>query len=172
MRVFLLTLHVIAAVFLIGPLVLVPMNGLRGIRTGDIATVRTSARQTFLYCLLSLLVFGLGAAVIAASTKVTFGTAWLTISMTLYVVAFALVILLVVPALRHAATLMEAGRQVEDGSGERDFDKESTVTARAMDLQTKAKLDSVRGRATASAGVAALLFLVITVLMVTQPFGT
>ncbi|WP_279580480.1 hypothetical protein [Fodinicola feengrottensis] len=109
---------------------------------------------------------------ITASTKVTFGTAWLTISMTLYVVAFAIILLVLVPALRHAVTLMEAGRQVDDGTGHKDFDKESNVTARAMDLQTKGKLDSVRGRATASAGVASsLLFLVITILMVTQPFG-
>ncbi|WP_163511342.1 DUF2269 family protein [Fodinicola acaciae] len=157
MRVFLLTLHVLAAVFVIGPLVYFPMNGLRGIRTGDVDAVRSAARQTFLYSLLSLLVFGLGAAVIAASTKITFGTAWLTISMTLYVVAFAITLALLVPALRHAVTLMEASHT--------DLEKDET------EVRTRSKLDSVRGRAAASAGVVALLFVVITILMVVKPFG-
>jgi uncharacterized membrane protein len=156
MRVFLLTLHVLAAVFVIGPLVYFPMNGLRGIRTGDVDTVRSAARLTFVYSLLSLLVFGLGAAVVAASTKVNFGTAWLTISMTLYVVAFAITLALLVPSLRQAVTLMEASHDLEKDE---------------RDVRTRSKLDSVRGRAAASAGVVALLLVVITILMVVKPFA-
>jgi uncharacterized membrane protein len=105
---FLETLHVIAAVFLIGPLVLVPMSGLRAIRLGHLGMVRTAARQTTLYGLLSLLVFALGAAVVPTSDRYDYGTPWVTISMTLFIVALVLVLGVTAPALTKAASLLES----------------------------------------------------------------
>ena len=171
MHTFLKTLHVVAAVFLIGPLVVIPMGGLRAIRHGDVSAVKTATRQTTLYGLLSLLVFGLGAATVPTEPDhYNFATAWVTISMTLYVVAILIVLGLLVPSLTKAGTLLEAGTMVRHDAGKKGAE-DVTVTARAQDLETQAQLDSVRGRVAASAGVASLLFVVITVLMVVQPFS-
>jgi uncharacterized membrane protein len=149
---FLKTLHVVAAVFLIGPLVVVPMGGLRAVRVGDLSAVRSAVRQTTLYGMLSLLVFAFGAAMIPFAEKITFGTPWVTISMTLFVVALGIVLGLVVPSLTKAATLLESG-------------------AAKGETEAHPELDAIRGRIAASSGVASLLLVVITVLMVVKPFG-
>jgi uncharacterized membrane protein len=169
---FLATLHVVAAVFIIGPVVAIPMTGLRSIRTGDVRVVKVAARMTMLYGFLSLIVFGLGAATVPTKPdEYSFRSAWVTISMTLYIVAVIIVLAWLAPSLSKAATLMEAGTAVDDGSRTRDLAEDATVTARAQDLQTKSKLDAVRGRVATSAGLAALLFVLITVLMVVKPFS-
>jgi uncharacterized membrane protein len=149
---FLKTLHVVAAVFLIGPLVVIPMGGLRAIRVGDLAAVRSATRQTTLYGMLSLLVFVLGAAIVPFAKKFDFGTPWVTISMTLFVVALGIVLGLLVPSLTKAATLLEAS--------------ESRGPA-----ETHPELDAVRGRVAASAGVASLLLVLVTMMMVVKPFA-
>jgi uncharacterized membrane protein len=81
-----------------------------------------------------------------------FGTPWVTISMTLFVVALAIVLALLVPSLTKAGTLLEAG----EGRG---------------DAESHPELDAVRGRVAASAGVVSLLLVAVTVLMVVKPFG-
>jgi uncharacterized membrane protein len=149
---FLKTLHVVAAVFLIGPLVVIPMTGLRAIRVGDLAAVRSATRQTTLYGLLSLVVFLLGLAIVPFAERFDFGTPWVTISMTLFVVALVIVLALLVPSLTKAGTLLEAG----EGRG---------------DAESHPELDAVRGRVAASAGVVSLLLVAVTVLMVIKPFG-
>jgi uncharacterized membrane protein len=169
-KTFLSVLHVLAAVFIIGPLVVIPMSGLRAVRLGDLAMVKAATRQTTLYGLLSLLVFAFGAGrVMVEDRRYDFGTPWVTISMTLFVVAIALVLGLLVPSLQKAATLIEAGTMVHAEGGKKAADV--TVTARAQDLHTKAELDSVRGRIAASSGVASLLLVLITILMVVKPFS-
>jgi uncharacterized membrane protein len=177
---FLKTLHVIAAVFLIGPLVIIPMSGLRAIRIGDLGMVRSAARQTTLYGLLSLLVFALGAAVVPTEPEhYNFGTPWVTISMTLFIVAVVLILGVTAPALSKAASLLESRATAEtrattaatpaadpgpgvDAPGER-------ATGPTAPL-TEPQLDSARGRVVASAGVASLLLVVVTALMVIKPF--
>jgi uncharacterized membrane protein len=156
---FLKTLHVIAAVFLIGPLVLVPMGGLRAIRLGDLGAVRNAARQTTVYGLLSLLVFGFGVAVVPTEPKrYDFATPWVTISMTLYIVTLGLVLGVVAPALNKAASLLEA----------RD---EPVAATDDPAPPTNPQLDTARGRVAASSGVATLLLVAITVMMVVKPFS-
>ncbi|HEV7825380.1 MAG TPA: DUF2269 family protein [Mycobacteriales bacterium] len=180
MHTFLKTLHVIAAVFLIGPLVLVPMTGLRAIRLGDLGAVRNAARQTTLYGLLSLLVFGLGLAVVPTEPEhYDFATPWVTISMTLFIVALALILGVAAPALSKAASLLEsrtadpartaaATPAADQAAGDAAAD---TVPAPATPAAiTDPQLDSARGRVAASSGVASLLVLVITVFMVVKPF--
>jgi uncharacterized membrane protein len=161
---FLKTLHVVAAVFLIGPLVVIPMSGLRAIRVGDLSAVRTATRQTGLYGLLSLLVFALGAAVVPTESEhYNFGTPWVTISMTLFIVALGIILGVLVPALTKAGSLMEArttpAPTIADG-------EDAAPVAPLTDSQ----LDAARGRVAASSGVASLLLVVVTVLMVTKPF--
>ena len=115
MHTFLTTLHVLAAVFLIGPLAVAPMTGLRAIRHQDVATVRGSARQTTLYGLLSLVVFGLGLAVVPTEHRhYSFGSAWITISMTLYIIALLITLLVVAPSLMRAAKLLATGAVDEE----------------------------------------------------------
>ena len=50
------TLHVVAAVFIVGPLAILPMTAMRAIRAGQGQQVDVLARSTFLLSLLSLLV--------------------------------------------------------------------------------------------------------------------
>jgi uncharacterized membrane protein len=162
---FLKTLHVVAAVFLIGPLVVIPMSGLRAIRVGDLSAVRNAARQTTLYGLLAILVFALGAAVVPTESEhYNFGTPWVTISMTLFIVALGIILGVLVPALTKAASLLEArttpAPTIADGE---DAAPAATVT--------DPQVDAARGRVAASSGVASLLLVVITVLMVVKPFG-
>jgi uncharacterized membrane protein len=161
---FLKTLHVVAAVFLIGPLVVIPMSGLRAIRMGDLSAVRLAGRQTTLYGLLSILVFALGAAVVPTESEhYNFGTPWVTISMTLFIVALGIILGVLVPALTKAGSLMEArttpAPTIADG-------EDAAPVAPLTDSQ----LDAARGRVAASSGVASLLLVVVTVLMVTKPF--
>jgi uncharacterized membrane protein len=163
-HLFLKTLHVVAAVFLIGPLVVIPMSGLRAIRHGDLSAVRTAARQTGLYGLLSILVFALGAAVVPTESEhYNFGTPWVTISMTLFIVAVAVILGVTVPALTKAGSLLEARTAPAPSTA----DGEDAAPAPLTDSQ----LDAARGRVAASSGVASLLLVAITVLMVVKPFG-
>lgn len=204
MHTFLVTLHVVAAVFLIGPMAIAPMAGLRGIRQQDTGTVRAAARQTMLFALLSLLVFGFGVAIVATGHEdYSFGTAWISISMTLYLLVLLITTLVVAPSLGQAVKLLTTGSTVDtsaaagaadvakdvadvvtpgspENQGPRDpggspptaplGDAASTPRSRLADDAVR-KLDAVRGRVAATSGLSALLLLVITVLMVTRPFG-
>ncbi len=104
------TLHVLFAVLLIGPLTMIPMTALRSIRRRDGAALAGAARQTMIYGLGSLLVFVLGFGIVGVRPeRFGMGDPWITISMTLYVIALILVLALVVPGLRSASKLIEAG---------------------------------------------------------------
>jgi hypothetical protein len=188
MYTFLLLLHVLAAVFLTGPLVIAPMTALRGLRAGDARTVRAATRQTTIYGLASLVVFGLGAAVVPTRpTEYTFSTPWVIISMTLYILAMLVVLLVVIPALNSTANLLTPGLMPatrDDDSAEPDADKTpdgqpdlyraagSTLVPLAdQEPEVRHKLDALRGRITAGSGIVAGLMIVTTAMMVVKPFG-
>lgn len=203
MHTLLATLHVVAAVFLIGPLAVIPMTGLRGIRKQDGPAVRDAARQTMLYGLLSLIVFGLGLAVVPTEDDdYSFGSAWIVISITLYVIAVLVVLLVVAPSLGQAAKLLATGSTVGTssaaGAAAAGRDAAEVVSpgppetplpqdpggsgptaplvgsgrpSGGLAADAVRKLDAVRGRVAITSGISALLLLLITVLMVTRPFG-
>jgi uncharacterized membrane protein len=183
MHTFLLMLHVVAAVFLVGPLVVAPMSGLRALRLGNAPAVRDAARQTTLYGMLSVLVFGLGAAVVPTEPEdYTFGTPWVIIAMTLYILTLLVVLGLVAPALNKAANLLGAANPAEPETGVGDAADEplppapppgpaAPVALQDQSPEVRAKLDALRGRVAASSGITAGMLLVITVLMVVKPFG-
>ena len=50
------TLHVVAAVFVVGPMAILPMTAMRAIRAGQGQQVDVLARSTFVFSLLSLMV--------------------------------------------------------------------------------------------------------------------
>jgi uncharacterized membrane protein len=105
-------LHVVAAVFLIGPMAVLPMSGLRAIRGGSGQQVATLSRSTFVTTLLSLLVvvFGFGAMAYAdPKYDLSITTPWILWALIAYAVAVALTLLVVVPAMRGAGEVLTSG---------------------------------------------------------------
>jgi len=148
MEALLAALHVVGAVFIVGPMAILPMTGMRAILAGQGGQVAVLARSTFVFSLLSLLVVVLGFGILGVTThdtKVT--TPWVLSSLILYVIAFALSVFGVVPALRSAAerlTATPAGGAAVD-------------TRRAY------------GRVAMLSGIASLLLVAIVVLMSWKP---
>ncbi len=170
MQTFLHVLHVAFAILLVGPLLLAPFLGIRGIRRRDVDEVRQATRWTAVFGLGTLVVALFGVATAATSKEYTLHTTWITVSMTLYVVALLLVFVWAVPALRRAARMVEGG-VLEQPEPTEPTEPEATVTASGPQLASKAQLDTVSGVVAAAGGVVALLFLVVTALMVIKPFG-
>ena len=139
-------LHVVAAVFLVGPMAVLPMTALRALRAGEWSMVSTLAVSTRVFSLASLVVAVLGFGVVGTADErfdLSVTTSWVLISIVLYLVALALNLAVVVPALKRAAGELEGGR------GE---------AARAL-----------YGRIAAGSGVVSLLLVAVTVLMVWKP---
>lgn len=143
-----LTIHVVLAVFLIGPVAMIPMTAMRSIRHRDAAAVRGAARQTMVFGFGSILVFLFGFGVIGSKPDwFSFSSdLWLSVSAVAYIVAIVLVLAVLVPDLRRASAAIEA-EPVDEG-----------------------RLGSLRARVSAMAGLTSLLFLFIVVLMVARPF--
>ena len=100
-------LHVVAAVFLVGPMAILPMTAMRAVRAGQGGQVAVLAQSTFIFSLLSLLVAVLGFGVVGLNKEgTTVSTPWVLISIILYVAVLALNLFAVVPALRSAAEHM------------------------------------------------------------------
>jgi uncharacterized membrane protein len=141
MRHLLLTLHLVAAVFLIGPLVAAANQAANALRKGDAGGLRTLARIVTIYGWCSLLVLVFGAGLVQDKYNYSWGETWLLISLILFVLASVLMIGLLGPLLRRATTTIGAGGKVPD----------------------------LAGRAGMLGGVASLCYLVIVVLMVYKP---
>ncbi len=135
------SLHVIAAVFLLGPLVFATSATPRAIRTGGADTLRFLARTSSIYAYASILVLLLGVANVQSRYGYHFGQTWIWLSLVLFVAALGLLIAVVLPAQKRALTALEAGG---DAAGQ------VPVIA-------------------AAGGTAALLFAVIVFLMIYQP---
>ena len=139
-------LHVVAAVFLVGPMAVLPMTALRALRAGEWSMVSTLAVSTRVFSLASLVVAVLGFGVVGTADKrfdLSVTTSWVLISIVLYLVALALNLAVVVPALKRAASELEGGR---------------SEAARGL-----------YGRISAGSGVVSLLLVAVTVLMVWKP---
>jgi uncharacterized membrane protein len=139
-------LHVVAAVFLIGPMAILPMTGMRAVRAENGPMVALLARSTRVFSLASLLVAVLGFGVLGMADEkndLSVTTSWVLTSIILYLAALALSLAVVVPSLSRAATELAAGRP---------------EAARAL-----------YGRIAAGSGVVSLLLVAVTVLMVWKP---
>ena len=139
-------LHVVTAVFLVGPMAILPMTAMRAVRAGEWSMVATLARSTRVFSLLSLLVAVLGFGVVGTADErfdLSVTTPWVRTSIVLYLVALALSLALVVPSMTTAAARLEEGR------GD---------AARAL-----------YGRISAGSGIVSLLLVAVTVLMVWKP---
>jgi uncharacterized membrane protein len=136
-------LHVVAAVFLVGPMAILPMTAMRALRAGNGPVVALIARSTWVFSLASLVVAVLGFGVVGTADKrfdLSVGTPWVLISIVLYLVALLLSLFLVVPSLRRAAADLAA-----------------------------AGTSAAYGRIAAASGVVSLLLVAVTVLMVWKP---
>jgi uncharacterized membrane protein len=97
----LLVVHVVLAIFLIGPLVAAANQAARVLRGGGTEALGTLSRSVTVYGWASLLVavFGFG----LIRDDVSFSDGWLIASIVLYVVATVLILGLLAPMLRGTA---------------------------------------------------------------------
>lgn len=96
------TLHVAAAVFIVGPMAILPMSALRPIRAGRLEEVASLAKSTRLFTLLSLVVVFLGFGLMSTADPrydLSLTTPWILISLVLYTAALVINMSVVVPAL-------------------------------------------------------------------------
>jgi uncharacterized membrane protein len=111
MSTLLVTLHVVGAVFIVGPMVVLPMIALSSIRARSANVVTRLAKTTNLFSMLSVVVFALGFGALAfASPKdnLTVFTPWISGSVILYLAAASLSLFVTVPAMRTEAIALAA----------------------------------------------------------------
>jgi uncharacterized membrane protein len=142
-------LHVVGAVFIVGPMAILPMSAMRAVRAGNAGQVATLAKSTNLFSWLSLLVviFGFGVTGMADEKyDLSFTTPWILWSIILYVIALALTLFLVVPTMRKAADALESTPGTDAAAG-------------------RASYPAIA----AGSGIASLLLVAVVVLMVWKP---
>lgn len=141
-------LHVVSAVFIVGPMAILPMTAMRAVRAGNASQVAVLAKSTNLISLLSLLVVFFGFGVMGLADKkydLSIVTPWILWSIVLYVIALGLTLFLVVPTMRRAAEALQAAD-----------------TAQGAEATTYPAI-------AAGSGVASLLLVAVVVLMVWKP---
>jgi hypothetical protein len=141
MRTTLLVLHVVLAIFLIGPIATAINQGARALLGGDAGGLRLLARTTTIYGWASLLVALFGLALVRDDYGHSFSDGWLIASIVLFLVATALVVGVLSPLLRGAVRTATTGGPTR----------------------------TLAPRAAAVSGIASLCYVVIAVLMVWQP---
>ena len=145
-----LFLHLLAAIFAVGPLVGAATTASRAIRTPDADAARSAARIITIYTYASGVVVLFGFALMStkapwdSSQQVAdFGDSWIWLSLVFWGASIAVALGGLVPALQRAATTITEGGNV------------STLT----------------GRVAAFGGATGLLYAAIVLLMVYQPGG-
>ncbi len=176
-----LWLHVAAAVFTLGPVTAAIMSTPRYIRKRNIAVVGYLVRITEIYTIASVLVLVFG--LILTQLLHEFSKPWVSASITLYVVAVVLLVLIIRDQRKAmtaiAAAQAPAAATVRSGEPETGTGAEpaaagggqpgaagapaATSAAVAADLHAAAV---ERGRIASMAGITALIWLAILVLMV------
>jgi hypothetical protein len=171
-----LWLHVGFAIFTIGPVTMAIMSTPRYIRKRDPQIVRYLSRLTVVFTLacLGVLIAGL----FLAQLKKDFSHPWLTVSLTLFVVAVFLLVL-VIRDQRKAIGALEssAALAAEDAALAIGAEATSQAAAQGEAAQPDASgrpaapvLAAIeRGRIAMMGGVISLLWLVILAMMIWQP---
>jgi Ca2+/Na+ antiporter len=170
-----LWLHITAAIFTIGPGTAAIMSTPRYIRDKNTVLVGYLLRVTRVYSIGALLVLIFGLILTAMEHKFT--QWWISVSLTLFIVAVVLLLLIMRDQRRAGSALVQseevaaATGVIEAISSESAEDvTESTAAAGGQPLtavQPDFKVAAVeRGRITTMGGVTALIWIVILVLMV------
>ncbi len=144
-----LALHLLTAIFAIGPLVHLVTTAGKGIRNGDADATAASARSASIYTFVSTIVVIVGFGLMSAPSPweaedtptARFTEPFIWVSLILWLIAALVSLLLVVPTLEKATDRIRSGEAVDD----------------------------LTGRVAAGGGVIALLFTAIVVLMVYRP---
>ena len=173
-----LWLHVAFVIFTIGPVTIAIMSSPRAIRTRNVVVLQHLLVMTRIFGTASLgvLVFG----IILGQQQKDLSKAWLTVSLTLFVVALVLLVLIMRDQRRALVALKLADKQEvpapqpvvagELGDGERAAEEEDAATAEpaaAAPVTAASHIANVeRGRIVSLGGVVSLIWLVILVLMV------
>jgi hypothetical protein len=182
-----LALHIAFVIFTIGPVTAAIMSTPRAIRAGNIGVLRYLVRMTRVFgaASLGILVFG----IILGQTQRELGKAWLTVSMTLFVVALVLLVLIMRDQRRALAALTVAAQdggpakgEAQQGStqpsaaagpataaGGEHADPASPGRAAITAASAAAVATVERGRIASLGGIVSLIWLAILVLMVWQP---
>lgn len=145
-----LFLHLLAAIFAVGPLVGAATTASRALRTPDADAARSAARTVRIYSYVSVVVVVLGMGLMSAKAPwdesqhvAEIGDTWIWLSLLLWVAAMGVSLALLVPSLTKAAAEIGASRGV----------------------------GSLTGRVAAGGGVVGLIYAAIVLLMVYQPGG-
>jgi hypothetical protein len=172
-----LWLHVAFVIFTIGPVTVAIMSSPRAIRTRNVVVLQHLLVMTRIFGTASLgvLVFG----IILGQQHKELSKAWLTVSMTLFVVALVLLLLIMRDQRRALTALKLADKQEvpapqpavagELASDERGAEDEAATAepAAAAPVTAASHIANVeRGRIVSMGGVVSLIWLVILVLMV------
>jgi hypothetical protein len=144
----LLALHLLTAIFAIGPLVGAVTTASRGLRKADAGATESAARTLTIYSYASVavVVFGMGLMSAKApwdtsKTVADIGDLWIWLSLVLWAVTLGLVLGLVVPALKKATATIGQGGSV----------------------------DALVGKVAAFGGITGLIYAAIVFLMVYRP---
>ncbi len=178
-----LWLHIAFAIFTIGPVTLAISSFPRYLRDRDVAILRYLARITTIFTVGSLLV--LIAGIILGQLNHDFSRPWLTASMTLFLVAIVLLVLIMRDQRRAIKALTpdgdpspapvsvpaQSGGSAPDQDGAEPAGEAAGPSRQLPEGATIAEhVASVeRGRIAALGGVVNLIWLVILILMVWQP---
>ena len=172
-----LWLHVAFVIFTIGPVTIAIMSSPRAIRTRNAVVLQHLLVMTRIFGTASLgvLVFG----IILGQQQKELSKAWLTVSMTLFVVALVLLVLIMRDQRRALAALKLADKQEvpapqpavagELAGAERAAEEDAATAepAAAAPVTAASHIANVeRGRIVSMGGVVSLIWLVILVLMV------
>jgi uncharacterized membrane protein len=106
-------LHVLTAVFLVGPMAVLPMTAMRSLRAGHGDQVSSLARSTVVFSIGSVVVALLGFALLGMTGDkhgTSVSTPWVLWSVIAYLVALGLTLFVVAPAMRAAAADARSGR--------------------------------------------------------------
>jgi uncharacterized membrane protein len=184
MYTFLVTLHVLGAVLLVGPFALVALFGSRAIRNRDARDTRRAARLTARLAAGSVIVALLGVAALTRSDRYSFRTPWVIMSLTIYVITMGVATGYMIPTIRRAARQLERGKPEHPVAIEGDSHgtdpapiapgparTESVTAPTETDLLAKERLDNIAGRVIGSGTLVFALIVLITILMVVHPFG-
>lgn len=149
METVLAVLHVLSAVFLVGPTAILPMTAMRVLRAGDRRQVGGLAKSTevFSFASLAAVVFGFGVMGMSdPKYDLSITTPWILISLVLYLVALGLNLGMVVPAMQAA------GRDANAAQAAQVSGKPAGYSRIAM-----------------GSGLVSLLLVIVVILMVWKP---
>jgi hypothetical protein len=179
-----LAVHIAFVIFTIGPVTAAIMSSPRAIRNHNAGLLRYLVRTTRIFgaASLGILVFG----IILGQSQQDLGKAWLTASMTLFVVALVLLVLVMRDQRRALAALTVAARdsQAQPDEAQHSGAEPAAGLAAAADGEQEAAASTggaaiaasaaavatvERGRIASLGGIIGLIWLAILVLMVWQP---